>query len=85
MAHLAATQKLVLPDSDQLYEKHYTVYELAALWSISPNTVRRLFENEPGVLVITRPKPNKRIHRTIRIPESVAQRVYRRSILLRCS
>lgn len=31
-------------------EKHYSVGELAQLWALSEKTIRRMFENEPGVL-----------------------------------
>ena len=31
-------------------EKHYSVPELAKLWGLSERTIRRMFENEPGVL-----------------------------------
>ncbi len=34
-------------------QKHFHVNELAELWGASPNTVRRWFENEPGVLKIS--------------------------------
>jgi hypothetical protein len=37
-----------------------------------------MFIDEPGVIVITKPKPNKRIFRTLRIPESVEKRVFAR-------
>src|SRR3989442_13631845 len=40
------------------------------------------FENEPGVAVFYYPKPYKRTYRTLRIPESVAKRVYQRSLVL---
>jgi hypothetical protein len=46
---------------------------------LSTDSVRRLFENEPGVLVIERPSKNTRRYRTLRIPESVALRVHRRN------
>ena len=37
--------------SGQLHvEKHYSVSELAGLWSLSERTIRRMFENEPGIL-----------------------------------
>ena len=56
--------------------------QLAELWALSPDTVRRMFEHEAGVLVIERPRIyGKRRYRTLRIPESVAQRVYHRSLL----
>jgi hypothetical protein len=31
-------------------EKHYSVSELASSWQLSENTIRRMFEDEPGVL-----------------------------------
>jgi hypothetical protein len=46
---------------------------------VSGDTIRRLFEREPGVLVIERARSrNARHYRTLRIPESVAERVHRR-------
>lgn len=63
-------------------ERHYSPDELAAIWSLSADTVRRIFEREPGVLVIEQTKSMaKRRYRTIRIPESVALRVHRRMTL----
>ena len=61
-------------------ERHYTTEELAAQWSLSHDTIRRLFEREPGVLVLNGLNGlcRKRPYRTLRIPESVAARVYRR-------
>lgn len=61
-------------------ERHYSASELATLWNLSADTVRRLFEHEPGVLVIgTEPgKYSRRRYTTLRIPESVVQRVHRR-------
>jgi hypothetical protein len=60
-------------------ERHYSPDELAALWNLSGDTVRRLFGREPGVLVIQRARSrDARGYRTLRIPESVAQRVHRR-------
>ena len=61
-------------------ERHYTVAELAAAWRLSEDTVRRLFRNEPGVIIISRQRRGFRIYETIRIPESVAKRVYARFI-----
>jgi hypothetical protein len=31
-------------------ERHYSVAELGKLWNLSEKTIRRMFENEPGVL-----------------------------------
>lgn len=59
-------------------ERHYTVAELASNWNISQDTIRRIFADHPGVLVIAKPKRGKRIFRTLRIPESVAIAVYQK-------
>lgn len=58
-------------------EKHYTVAEVAAMWMLSADVVRRMFEFEPDVLV---PKGGhrkiRRSHRTSRIP--ALERVHKR-------
>lgn len=59
-----------------LLERHFTVDELAEQWRLSEDFVRRLFVNEPGVMVVQRARPGRRTYRTIRIPESVAARTY---------
>jgi hypothetical protein len=58
-------------------EQHFSPDELGQVWGLSADTVRRLFEREPGVLVVERTKTRARRYRTLRIPESVAQRVHR--------
>ncbi len=61
-------------------ERHYTVAEIAKIWNLSRDVVRKLFENEPGVFVIGNDgSRSKRGYHTLRIPESVAERVHRRS------
>jgi len=60
-------------------ERHYAPDDLAAIWNLSADTVRRIFDREPGVLVIEHTKnSSRRRYRTLRIPESVALRVHRR-------
>ncbi len=59
-------------------ERHLTVAELASLWNVSEDTIRRLFLPEPGVIVIHRPRRRARTYKTLRIPESIAQQVYER-------
>ena len=62
-----------------MYERHYSPADLGELWNLSADTVRRMFENEPGVLVFENPeRSSRRRCRTLRIPESVASRVYQR-------
>jgi len=60
-------------------ERHYSVLDIAETWGFSEDKVREMFENEPGVLIISDTKPRrKRRYRTLRIPESVAHRVHLR-------
>lgn len=62
-----------------LLEQHYTVPELAKLWSLSPGAVRSLFAKEPDVIRLDRPEQRfKRGYTSCRIPESTAKRVYAR-------
>jgi predicted DNA-binding transcriptional regulator YafY len=47
----------------------YTVAEVAAMMGFSRNTITRMFEREPGVIIVLRPSTNrKRRYRSIRIP-----------------
>jgi len=60
-------------------ERHYAVTEIAEMWNLSPDKVREIFEDEPGVLVIGDRNPrHKRRYVTLRIPHSVLQRVHQR-------
>lgn len=64
-------------------ERHFSSKELGEAWGISDTKVRRLFSGEPGILLIGEPsrrlgKKLKRRYFTMRIPESVANRVYER-------
>jgi hypothetical protein len=59
-------------------ENCLTVAEVAGRLKVNEETVRRLFQNEPGVIVICFPRRGKRVYRTLRIPESVFLRVLTR-------
>ena len=64
-------------------EQHYAPAEVAKQWGLSDTKVRRIFENEPDVLRIGEPSRRlgrklKRRYYTLRIPESVVERVYKR-------
>jgi hypothetical protein len=63
-------------EAEGFHEKHYTPQELAKCWGVSPDWIRRRFANEPGVVHLSRPKPGKNHYDPIRIPASVAARVY---------
>lgn len=65
--------------NDPALEKHYSVGEVAKSWGLSGNTIRRIFEKEPGVIEWgTAEGRYTRGYRTLRIPESVMLRVHRR-------
>jgi hypothetical protein len=60
-------------------EKHYSPKELATLWGLSIDAVRRLFREEEGVLLIPSRNPRRSLranYNTMLIPESVAKRVH---------
>jgi hypothetical protein len=85
MAALAKLASTNAPDAGaadlpRYVMRHYTVAEIAALWNLSDDAVRNIFECEPGVLALGgERKPGKRRgHVTLRIPEDVLERVHRR-------
>jgi hypothetical protein len=60
-------------------EQHYEPRELAELWGVSAQTIRNVFQNEPGVLRLpSKPNGKKRKYVLMRVPESVAERVHKR-------
>jgi hypothetical protein len=59
-------------------ERHYSISELAEIWNLSRDSINRLLLKEPGVLIFKNPRRGHRTYRTIRIPHSVAERIYRR-------
>jgi hypothetical protein len=63
-------------------ERHYSVNEIAELWGLSPDATRRMFRNEPGVVEIRNKVTHKRRYGTLRIPESVVERVHRKLCLV---
>jgi hypothetical protein len=65
-------------DQEAPIERHWSPQEIGSAWGLHPDTVRRLFEREPGVLVVSNAGSVKRRHRTLRIPDSVVERVHRR-------
>lgn len=61
------------------FESHYTIQEIAEKWHLSEKAVRSLFRDEPGVIKIEAPETRfKRGYCTLRLPESVVQRVHSR-------
>lgn len=79
---MASALKFERPEAagPQFALRHYTVNEIAQLWKLSDDAVRKMFESEPGVLAIGdgHSSSRKRRYVTLRIPEDVVERVYRR-------
>ena len=60
-------------------ERHFRVAEVASLWSISADTVRKIFQDEAGVVVLGHGLAGRsRRYTTLLIPVSVLERVHRR-------
>jgi hypothetical protein len=59
-------------------EQFLTVAEIGERLKLKPDTIRRLFSLEPGVIIISAPKKGRRVYRTLRIPVSVYERVLTR-------
>lgn len=54
----------------------FSIKECAVILGRSRQTTSRIFEKEPGVIVIERPEgPNKRGYRSITVPRAVLTRV----------
>ena len=58
------------------FEKHYRVAELARIWAVGRETVRKLVKDDPGVIKIRLGR--KKAHTIYSIPESAAHRIHTR-------
>jgi hypothetical protein len=74
-------QRIIAPpnlSSSLALETHYSVADVSRFWNMSTDTVRRIFRDEPGVVVVAHgDRRGRRSYRTLRIPESVLLRVHR--------
>jgi hypothetical protein len=69
-------QKVIFVDDGQ---ENFTVAEIASLWNLSRDTIQRLFQDEPDVVVLGNKNPRgKRRRVTLRIPRDVMERVKKR-------
>lgn len=76
-ASMATEQQEVV---EPFAERHYTINELAAMWNLSGEFVRQVVQHEPGVTEWVRQQEGRRRYRVLRVPQSVAERVYRRAL-----
>ncbi len=65
----------MLDFSQLVTERHWTPEQLGELWGLSADSIRRLFEREPGVLVI---------ERAARTDAATALCEYPKALLSRC-
>jgi hypothetical protein len=72
------TAALSSPVDSVANERHYSVEEVGKMWTLGNDTVRRMFRNIPGVLVlrVDNHRIGKRRYETLRIPQSVLERVH---------
>jgi hypothetical protein len=85
LAEFVSKQKQpVAPDPtarfiDDGNQETFTVAEVASMWNLSDDTIRRLVTDEPGVVALGNDHPRgKRPRVTLRIPRQVMERVKRK-------
>lgn len=79
---MAATAIQPIPDTPAT-EPHYSPEQVAEMWNLDPNSIRRIFRDEDGVLRFGRAVSTriKRAYTTLRILLSVLERVHRRMLI----
>lgn len=76
--HKKADSALASGAQSPVSERHWTIAEVSATWNLSKDAVRKMFQDEPGVLVLGGSTGGgKRRYTTLRIPQSVVERVHR--------
>ena len=58
------------------FEKHYRISDLARLWGLGRETVRKLVKDDPGVIKIRMGR--QKAHTIYSVPESAAHRIHTR-------
>ena len=58
------------------FEKHYRIGELARIWGLGRETVRKLVKDEPGVVKVRLGR--KKAHTIYSVPASAAERIHTR-------
>lgn len=62
-----------------VFEKHYRIGELARIWGLGRETVRKLVKDDPGVIKIRMGR--KRAHTVYSVPESAVRRIHTRLLM----
>jgi hypothetical protein len=72
----------VTPSAVLMMERHFTVQELAGMWNFSGDFIHERFRDEPGVIHTQKKNSRgKRGYGVLRIPQSVAERVYAKMVV----
>jgi hypothetical protein len=58
------------------FEKHYRIGDLARIWGLGRETIRKLVKDDPGVVKIRMGR--KKAHTIYSVPESAAHRIHTR-------
>ena len=58
------------------FEEHYRIGDLARLWGLGRETVRKLVKDDPGVIKIRMGR--RKAHTLYSVPKSAAQRIHMR-------
>jgi hypothetical protein len=58
------------------FERHYRIGDLARIWGLGRETVRKLVKDDPGVIKIRMGR--KKAHTFYSVPESAARRIHTR-------
>ena len=58
------------------FEKHYRIGDLARIWGLGRETIRKLVKDDPDVLKIRMGR--KKAHTVYSVPESTAKRIHTR-------
>jgi hypothetical protein len=61
---------------DDTFEKHYRIGDLAEMWSLGRETIRKMLVDEPGVIKVRMGR--RKTHTTYSVPASVAERIHKR-------
>ncbi|HWR35364.1 MAG TPA: hypothetical protein VN622_05780 [Clostridia bacterium] len=60
------------------FGRMFTPAELAKIWNLSENSIRRMFQDRPGVFKMGDANPRgRRGYQTLRVPQAVAEAVFR--------
>lgn len=68
--------KEFVPVENTTFEKHYRIGELARMWGLGRETVRKLVKDDAGVIKIRMGR--KKAHTIYSVPESAARRIHTR-------